>query len=873
MTRDAVAVVVTCYNLGRTIAESVDSVLRQTRPAAELVIVDDGSDDAYTLQVLAALERAGTRVVRTPNRGVCAARNTAVRSTSAPLVVILDGDDLLAPTYLETLGARLDANPDLDYVSCAQKGFGASSYVWRPPDPSIPESIVRGVVHASSMMRRAVWESVGGFDETIPRNEVLDFWTTVLEHGFRGSVVDEPLLLYRVRPDSQYHTTITPAATAECMQAFYRKHWHTIASHAEDVFAGKEAFLIEQHEHQAHVVNQIAEAERELEALRAEAAAMRAELERLGRPAVDMGELRRTAPFSEKWGVERGLPVDRHYIEVFLGRHRADIRGRVLEIKDAGYTRLFGGERVTQSDVLDIDAGNERANIHADLASAGVIPGDTYDAFILTQTLGLIFDAGAAIREAFRILKPGGVLLCTAPAAGRISHEDRGADGDFWRFTEASLRRLFSGAFPLESFEIAGFGNVLADAAFLYGLAAEELTEAEFRIADQALPLVYGIRAVKPAASADGERTASSMTGAATTVGAFEGENSAVPVAPGEQHSGWHIAAAQAGEGALVAGAEQHRSSRAAGPAKAGGAVILAYHRISERDESGPWVLPARRFAEQMAWLRDRFEVLSLDEATAAIRDRRLPERAVIVTLDDGYLECLTVAAHILAERRIPATVFVTGGGEDAGSEFYWDLLERVFAGETRLPPELHLPDHGLGHLATATPDDRTELRRRLNERFYGLPGAEREALAAHLKAWAGLGSRHPDRRPLSAGEVQQLAAMPGITIGAHGRHHLAMPLHPEGVQRDEAASNKHWLESLAGRQVEAFAYPYGERNETTVRAVREAGFTIGVTVDGVPAESGWPALLLPRCEVSGVGGVDFDAWLEALFAGKEPSS
>ena len=74
---------------------------------------------------------------------------------------------------------------------------------------------------------------------------------------------------------------------------------------------------------------------------------------------------------------------------------------------------------------------------------------------ILTQTLGLIYDVRAALANVHRSLKPGGVLLCTVPASGRISYEGPALDGDFWRFTEASVRQLFAEVFPVDGLRCA----------------------------------------------------------------------------------------------------------------------------------------------------------------------------------------------------------------------------------------------------------------------------------------------------------------------------------------------------------------------------------------------------------------------------------
>lgn len=215
------------------------------------------------------------------------------------------------------------------------------------------------------------------------------------------------------------------------------------------------------------------------------------------RGMVNWGDLRRLTPLSNTWGLDRGRPLDRYYIENFLERRRSDIQGRVLEIKDSNYTHGFG-TGVTRADALDVDAGNSRATIIADLAKPETVPADQFDCFIFTQTLHIIYDVRAAISSAHRLLRPGGVLLCTVPSVSRVNYEDGGLEsGDFWRFTGACVRRLFGEVFAPENVTVDGYGNVLTCAAFLYGLAPDELTRDELDFVDPWFPLIFCIRAVK----------------------------------------------------------------------------------------------------------------------------------------------------------------------------------------------------------------------------------------------------------------------------------------------------------------------------------------------------------------------------------------
>ena len=148
---------------------------------------------------------------------------------------------------------------------------------------------------------------------------------------------------------------------------------------------------------------------------------------RYGRPPLGManlGSLGRVKPISKDFGFDRGLPVDRYYIENFLACHANDIQGHVLEIKEPLYTYKFGRDRITKSDVLHVEPGNPKATIVADLTNADHLPSNTFDCIILTQTLQFIYDVPAAIKTLYRILKPGGILLLTVSGISQISSED-----------------------------------------------------------------------------------------------------------------------------------------------------------------------------------------------------------------------------------------------------------------------------------------------------------------------------------------------------------------------------------------------------------------------------------------------------------------
>jgi SAM-dependent methyltransferase len=207
--------------------------------------------------------------------------------------------------------------------------------------------------------------------------------------------------------------------------------------------------------------------------------------------------LRSLTPVSRLFGTDRGTPIDRYYIENFLATSAHLIRGRVMEVGDPTYTRQFGSDRVTHSDVLHAVAGNRKATLVGDLATGEGIPTAAFDCIILTQVLPFLMDVPGAVRTCARALKPGGVVLATVPGISQISRYDMDRWGDYWRFTSLSAQRLFDNAFPGGVVAVEPFGNVLIATAFLQGMALHEVTQDELDHRDADYEVIITIRATK----------------------------------------------------------------------------------------------------------------------------------------------------------------------------------------------------------------------------------------------------------------------------------------------------------------------------------------------------------------------------------------
>lgn len=207
--------------------------------------------------------------------------------------------------------------------------------------------------------------------------------------------------------------------------------------------------------------------------------------------------LRRIHPLRRDFGWQAGQPINRYYTEQhFLAEYQGDIRGRVLEIADNRYTRQFGGDRVTASDVLGFP-GCSDVTIQADLTQADHLPSTIFDCAILTFTLHVIFDVRAALLTLQRILKPGGVVLIVVPGISQVSRYDMDHWGDYWRFTSLSIKLLVEEVFQPADVTVRTYGNVLSAMASLQGLLSTELSRKELDHWDRDYELVIGVRAVK----------------------------------------------------------------------------------------------------------------------------------------------------------------------------------------------------------------------------------------------------------------------------------------------------------------------------------------------------------------------------------------
>lgn len=273
---------------------------------------------------------------------------------------------------------------------------------------------------------------------------------------------------------------------------------------------------------------------------------------------------------------------------------------------------------------------------------------------------------------------------------------------------------------------------------------------------------------------------------------------------------------------------------------------VVNYHRILARPDplldSEP---DLATFRWQMRLLADCFNVLPLRDAMNALREQRLPPRAVCITFDDGYRSVHDLALPVLQEFRLPATVFVTSGY--IGERNMWN--DRIIEAVQSLPPgQLDLRELGLDAYPLGSVAERKATLGRLTEATKYLPPAARRGLVERLESLVGDGLAHG--LMLTPEMVRNLDRQ-GIEIGAHTISHPILTSLDDDSARMEIAEGKRELEAIVGKPVRLFAYPNGKAGKDYdarhVAMVRDAGFEAAFTTAVGAITPGQDRFQLPR--------------------------
>lgn len=285
-------------------------------------------------------------------------------------------------------------------------------------------------------------------------------------------------------------------------------------------------------------------------------------------------------------------------------------------------------------------------------------------------------------------------------------------------------------------------------------------------------------------------------------------------------------------------------------------AVVLMYHRVVTETEKGHCflqdgiIVKADTFEKQMRFLRNRFNVLSLNDFIDCIEGRRAFDyKSCLVTLDDGWKDNYQNAYPVLKEMGIPAVIFITtdfvGTGEHFWQEKITELLYRLngahksdrnFAGSI----QEKLPDKAIESILRS---DRGKLKGEVSVYISTLKEkrtVEIEDIIRRLNELAGKsGSGATAEEAFMNWDEVKVMAVNGITFGSHGKSHAILTRLRKSEAEKEAMESKAQIERILGTPVLSFSYPNGDYSEVVAEIVQNAGYRVVFsTEDGTHSAS-----------------------------------
>lgn len=223
-----ISIIIPCFNHGQYLLEALQSVERcNNKDLFEIIIINDGSTDGHTIQVLKDVEsNKDYRVIHQPNQGLGAARNNAIRQARGEYILPLDSDNRLRPAYITKSITILDNNPSVAIVYGNAWRFGDEELLWNigPFDQQL--LMVGNYIDACAVFRKKMWEDLGGYDDKMPVMGVedWDFWLRASFKGYMFHYIPEVLFDYRVMDNSMIRSLDKEKSKLVC-EYIFKKHF------------------------------------------------------------------------------------------------------------------------------------------------------------------------------------------------------------------------------------------------------------------------------------------------------------------------------------------------------------------------------------------------------------------------------------------------------------------------------------------------------------------------------------------------------------------------------------------------------------------------------------------------------------------------
>lgn len=193
-----VGVVIPCFNHGQYIDKAISSIREQTFSDHEILVIDDGSTDRFTISKLKEFESGGIRIINQKNSGTVNARNVGINMLKNPYILPLDADDYFEKTFLEKAVRMLDENAEMGLVSSYIRLFGDLDFTVKPEGGGVENFLLKPNACGSSLFRRICWEQAKGYNSNMAHGyEDWDFWLNITKRGWTAGIIPEELFYYR----------------------------------------------------------------------------------------------------------------------------------------------------------------------------------------------------------------------------------------------------------------------------------------------------------------------------------------------------------------------------------------------------------------------------------------------------------------------------------------------------------------------------------------------------------------------------------------------------------------------------------------------------------------------------------------------------
>tara|TARA_R100001369_G_scaffold91433_1_gene132723 strand:+ start:4884 stop:5693 length:810 start_codon:yes stop_codon:yes gene_type:complete len=204
-----VSVVIPCYNMGAFLQETVESVnLTPNKNDYEIIIVNDGSTEVKTIELLKKLEGKGFKVINQKNKGLANARNSGIKSARGKYIIPLDADNKIRPDFIPISIATFKKTGKVDIIYSDAEYFGEKLGIWKVGEFDFSKLLQSNYIDACACYKKMVWEKLSGYDENMRLgSEDWDFWLRAYLKGFKFVYIEKVLFDYRVRKDSMVVNT------------------------------------------------------------------------------------------------------------------------------------------------------------------------------------------------------------------------------------------------------------------------------------------------------------------------------------------------------------------------------------------------------------------------------------------------------------------------------------------------------------------------------------------------------------------------------------------------------------------------------------------------------------------------------------------